>query len=276
MAAFASFTTESKLQVYAACFLFFSILFGGYIISGDAIPKYFIWLYYLNPFQWAYNALILNEVYSGQYENPRAILEANGFVDLKDSVLNGVWIWWGILFLVVYFFTCTAVTAIGLTCSAKRRLGGGDVFGAAPEDIDDGNGSVIAEDSRESSLTRLSFQKVTLTFQGLSYEVKASTSNEKLSLLKEVSGVFYPGRMCAIMGEVGAECIQFWDVFIFHYYSKHCHLDLFLSEWGWQNHFDGCNCPSENSWDCHRICLPERLATRLNFVSKMQRLCGTV
>jgi hypothetical protein len=221
MAAFASFASESKLQVYAACFLFFSILFGGYIISGDAIPKYFIWLYYLDPFQWAYNALILNEVYSGRYENPSAILDANGFVDLKDSVLKGDWIWWGVLFLAIYFLTCTAITAIGLTCSAKRRLGGGDIFGAAPEDVDDGTSSVVADDSRDAPLARLSFQQVTLTFQGLSYEVKASTSNEKLLLLKDVSGVFYPGRMCALMGEVGAECIRFEGIAISHC-TKHC------------------------------------------------------
>jgi hypothetical protein len=221
MAAFASFASESKLQLYAACFLFFSILFGGYIISGDAIPKYFIWLYYLNPFQWAYNALILNEVYSGRYENPRAMLEANGFVDLKDAVLKGDWIWWGVLFLTFYFLTCTVITAIGLTCSAKRRLGRGDVFGTAPEDFGVRNGSLVAEDSIAGSLARLSFQQVTLTFQGLSYEVKPSTSNEKLSLLKDVSGVFYPGRMCAIMGEVSLKLIRLRDIIIL-LYSKCC------------------------------------------------------
>jgi ABC-2 type transporter len=255
MATFASFASESKLQVYAACFLFFSILFGGYIISGDAIPKYFIWLYYLNPFQWAYNALILNEVYSGRYENPSAILEANGFVDLKESVLKGAWIWWGVLFLVIYFLTCTAMTAIGLTCSAKRRLGGGGIVGAAPEDVDDGNDSVIAEDSTAAALARLSFQQVTLTFKGLSYEVKASTSNERLLLLKEVSGVFYPGRMCAIMGEVSADFIRRRDILIFHY-IEHCFFDCSLAEWGRKNDLDGCDCPSKNDWDCHRVCLP--------------------
>ena len=208
MAVFASFASESKLQVYAACFLFFSILFGGYIISGDAIPKYFIWLYYLDPFQWAYNALILNEVYSGRYENPQAILEANGFVDLNDAVLKGDWIWWGVLFLVLYFLSCTVLTAIGLTLSARRRLGGGAIVGAAPELSDDTNKSERGDSTKVASRAKLSFQPVILSFQDLSYEVKASTSNEKLVLLKEVCGVFRPGRMCALMGEV---CIK-------HYY----------------------------------------------------------
>lgn len=204
MAAFASFASESKLQVYAACFLFFSILFGGYIISGDAIPKYFIWLYYLNPFQWAYNALILNEVYSGRYENPQAILEANGFVDLGDAVLKGDWIWWGVLFLVVYFLSCIAITAVGLAHSAKRRLGGGAIVGAAPEDSNDECSSVFADDSSQVSMSRFSFRPVTLSFKQLSYEVKASTSSERLLLLNDISGIFYPGRMCALMGEVSA------------------------------------------------------------------------
>lgn len=210
MAAFASFASESKLQVYAACFLFFSILFGGYIISGDAIPKYFIWLYYLNPFQWAYNALILNEVYSGRYENPQAILEANGFVNLGDAVLKGDWIWWGLLFLVVYFLSCTTITAVGLAYSAKRRLGGGAIVGAAPEDMNDECSSVSADDSTQVSMSRFSFRPVTLSFKQLSYEVKASTSSERLLLLNDISGIFYPGRMCALMGEVSASQFFHW------------------------------------------------------------------
>jgi ABC-type multidrug transport system fused ATPase/permease subunit len=202
MAAFASFTTESKLQVFAACFLFFSILFGGYIISGDSIPDYFIWLYYLDPFQWTYSALILNEAYSGRYENPEALLRANGFVRLNDDVLTGDWIWWGIFSLLIYFILCTVVTAVGLTYSAKRKVGGHAVLGVAPEDslIRDGSDSESEEDS---SQRKLLFQPVTLSFEDLCYEVKASTSNEKLMLLKNINGTFYPGRMCALMGESG-------------------------------------------------------------------------
>ncbi|KAG7358645.1 ABC-2 type transporter [Nitzschia inconspicua] len=231
MAAFASFASESKLQVYAACFLFFSILFGGYIISGDAIPTYFIWLYYLNPFQWAYNALILNEVYSGRYENPQAILEANGFVDLKNAVLKGDWIWWGVLFLVMYFLTCTVITAVGLTYSARRRLGGGAIVGAAPDDAAEGHSSVAAEDSTQTSIVAFSFQPVTLTFQNLSYEVKASTSNEKLQLLKGISGVFHPGRMCALMGESGAGKTTLMDVIALRKNTGSVVGSVFLNGW---------------------------------------------
>jgi ABC-2 type transporter len=255
MAAFASFAAESKLQVYASCFLFFSILFGGYIISGDAIPKYFIWLYYLDPFQWAYNALILNEVYSGRYENPQAILEANGFVDLRDAVLKGDWIWWGVLFLVIYFLSCTAVTAIGLTYSARRRIGGGSIVGAAPEEVGHGNSSVAGEDSAEATLTRFSFQPVVLTFQNLSYEVKASTSNERLQLLKDISGVFHPGRMCALMGEV-RDISCFFCGNLPALINSRVHLSAVNAERGGQDDSDGRHSTSEKHGYCIRVCLP--------------------
>ena len=46
----------------------------------------------------------------------------------------------------------------------------------------------------------LPFIPVNLTFSNLVYEVKASTGNETLRLLNEVSGVFKAGRLCALMG----------------------------------------------------------------------------
>ena len=58
MAMFASFATEAKLQVYSAITLFFAILFSGFIVPVDTIPSFFLFLYWLNPFAWAYNAAL--------------------------------------------------------------------------------------------------------------------------------------------------------------------------------------------------------------------------
>jgi ABC-type multidrug transport system ATPase subunit len=214
MAAFASFASESRLQVYAACFLFVSILFCGFLISPDVLPEYFLVFWYMNPFQWCYSAVILNEVYSGRWENPEAILEANGFVTLRNSVKSGHWIWWGVLFVVCYFVTCTVWTAVGLARSARRRIGGEAFVGAAPEDSWNGEDNSITgnETVAEAAQARYLFQPVTLSFKDLCYEVKASTTNDKLVLLKGISGIFHPGRMCALMGESGAGKTTLLDV----------------------------------------------------------------
>ncbi len=76
------------------------------------------------------------------------------------------------------------------------------MVGAAPEESGSGSNSLAGDDVTEASQARFSFVPVSLSFRDLSYEVKASTSNENLILLKGVSGVFHPGRMCALMGEV--------------------------------------------------------------------------
>jgi ABC-type bacteriocin/lantibiotic exporter with double-glycine peptidase domain len=48
------------------------------------------------------------------------------------------------------------------------------------------------------------FKPVTLTFEDVCYDVKASTGKETLRLLHNVNGVFAAGRMCALMGSSGA------------------------------------------------------------------------
>jgi ABC-type multidrug transport system fused ATPase/permease subunit len=197
MALFASFGTNAQVQVYGACTLFFAILFSGFIIPLDTIPNYFSWIYWLNPFAWAYNALILNEVYSGRWSNPDAILIANGFVKSDGSVLDAAYIGWGVLYMTIYWIVCCICTALGLTYATDSN-GAGAVL---EKIVDSGD---VQETNQDQSIIVIPFKPLTLSFQNLCYEVTASTSKEKLMLLKNVNGIFHPGRMCALMGSSGA------------------------------------------------------------------------
>lgn len=53
------------------------------------------------------------------------------------------------------------------------------------------------------SATDIPFQKVNLTFKHMHYTVTASTSNEKLELLKGIDGFVEAGKMTALMGSSG-------------------------------------------------------------------------
>ena len=197
MAMFASFATEAKLQVYSAITLFFAILFSGYIVPVDTIPSYYVFLYWLNPFAWAYNALIVNEVYSGREEDPTAIMIANGFVTPDGEVFDRSWIGWSIVYMVTYWGCCTVGTALGLTywrASTKISL--------KPHS----NETIESEETNVETTNKIEipFKALTLSFQDVCYEVTASKSKEKLLLLQNVNGVFRPGRMCALMGTSGA------------------------------------------------------------------------
>ena len=65
---------------------------------------------------------------------------------------------------------------------------------------------IIEEDDTEEKETGdannqalAAFTPVNLSFHDMSYEVKASKGSGKLRLLRNVSGIFRSGRMCALM-----------------------------------------------------------------------------
>jgi hypothetical protein len=51
-----------------------------------------------------------------------------------------------------------------------------------------------------SQAASLEIKGVTLTFKNINYTVKASTSNDELHLLKNISGHFPAGKLTALMG----------------------------------------------------------------------------
>lgn len=61
------------------------------------------------------------------------------------------------------------------------------------------------EDDEEVDVSDVAipFQKVNLTFRDMRYTVTASTSNEKLELLKGIDGFIEAGKMTALMGSSG-------------------------------------------------------------------------
>jgi hypothetical protein len=139
----------------------------------------------------------LNEVYSGRWSNPDAILIANGFVKSDGSVLDAAYIGWGVLYMTIYWIVCCICTALGLTYATDSN-GAGAVL---EKIVDSGD---VQETNQDQSIIVIPFKPLTLSFQNLCYEVTASTSKEKLMLLKNVNGIFHPGRMCALMGSSGA------------------------------------------------------------------------
>lgn len=189
LAVFGSFANGSTMQAYSACVILFMMLFGGFIIAPNAIPNYYSWVYWWNPFAWMYRALIVNEFRSPRWEQPDAELETIGFVTPGGEPFGQEWIGYGFCYMVLYYLLCCVLTAIGLTFVRNE---GGVALGptSTKDDENDNQGEAI----------KIAFKPVTLSFHDLCYEVTASTKKEKLRLLKSVNGVFRTGRMCALMG----------------------------------------------------------------------------
>jgi hypothetical protein len=53
-------SNKAGVQGAASIILFISTLFGGFIVAPSVIPDYYSWIYWWNPFAWAYRALVVN------------------------------------------------------------------------------------------------------------------------------------------------------------------------------------------------------------------------
>lgn len=72
--------------------------------------------------------------------------------------------------------------------------------GIEHDEENDGAEENIGSTTEDSTLKTIG---ATLTFKDVNYVVTASTSNEKLHLLKGISGYFAAGKMTALMGSSG-------------------------------------------------------------------------
>jgi hypothetical protein len=139
-----------------------------------------------------YRGLIVNEFYSGRWENVDQVLTNAGFVGYDGEPYGKEWIGYAFAYLLPYWLLCAVFTALGLTFC--RNTGGSQSSSMdALKDAD-----VTA--SKSERAIQIPFKPVTLSFRDVCYDVTASTSSEKLRLLSNVSGIFRPGRLCALMG----------------------------------------------------------------------------
>lgn len=187
MALYASFASADQVQVYGACTLLAMMLFCGFILPPNEIPNYYSWIYWWNPFAWAYRALVVNEFRNPTWDDPDEILQANGFVEYNGAAFPRAWVGYGFAYMVPYWLLCVVLSAIGLSSAHHSTKASVDVSENTAS-VSEGGGEV-----------KIPFKPVALSFHDICYEVTASTTKKQLKLLKNVNGVFSPGRMCALM-----------------------------------------------------------------------------
>jgi ABC-type multidrug transport system fused ATPase/permease subunit len=194
LAMFASFANENSLQAYNSCFLLLLTLFSGFIIAPDAIPSWLSFFYWWNPFAWAYRALLINEFYSDRYENPATVLAQLGFLTPNGHVYGQEWLGLYFAYMIPYTMLCITGTGVGLQFFRVRSSGASPTV---PINVEHDADTI-------SSPVDIPFIAVNLSFHGIKYEVTASTSKERLTLLQSVNGIFRAGRLTALMGSSGA------------------------------------------------------------------------
>ena len=189
---FASFGSAAQVQVYSSVTLLAMMLFGGFILPPDTIPDYFLWLYWWNPFAWAYRALVVNEFYSERWNDPSKILSDAGFIDPTDTIYRTDWIGYSFLMMMPYTLLCCVLSAICLMYSGDHGNTNSESVATKTKRVSEGGNQI-------SAAVDIPFKAVKLSFHNMCYQVTASTTNEQLSLLNNISGIFRPGQMCALM-----------------------------------------------------------------------------
>jgi hypothetical protein len=189
---FASFGSAAQVQVYSSVTLLTMMLFGGFILPPDTIPHYFLWLYWWNPFAWAYRALVVNEFWNDRWDDPNKILRDAGFVDPTKQIYRTDWIGYSFLVMIPYILLCCTLSAVCLTYS-------GDHGSTNAESVSTKANRASESENDISAAVEIPFKPVKLSFNNMCYQVTASTTSEQLSLLNNVSGIFRPGQMCALM-----------------------------------------------------------------------------
>jgi len=174
-------------------------LFSGFMVFPSVIPRFYYWVYYINPMAWTLQGLVSNEFMSSKYKGMDGIVA----LQIRGFQVGREWIWYPFAFLIPFFILSGFV--LGLVCRYVR---------IEPEvaSVKNKNRVRIGNVEEAPESFNLPFTPVDLSFEKLVYEVKASTGKETLKLLNEVSGVFGAGRMVALMGSSGAGKTTLMDV----------------------------------------------------------------
>ena len=182
----------------------------GFTVQPDVIPAYWIWVYWCNYFAWCFRGLVVNEFASGRYsaivDTPEgqvtqgeALLIQFGFVDSDDDPYSFEWAGWGVLFAML---CCICVFICSVICLSGLRFETGKSLATDKGEVD--NEDDDEDDETTANDVEIPFKRVDLTFKNIHYVVKASTSDEKLELLKGIDGFVAAGQMTALMGSSGA------------------------------------------------------------------------
>ncbi|XP_047342131.1 pleiotropic drug resistance protein 2-like [Impatiens glandulifera] len=210
-------------------------ILGGFIVSKDDLQPWMKWAYYLSPMMYGQNAIAINEFLSKRWSTPNTDSRYDqptvGMVLLKEGGLfyQEHWYWISIAALVsfsVLFNACfiASLTYLNPPSGNKHTIADDDV----EEDGERKNRSVELHEFQSVSSGNggkrnrgmvLPFQPLSLAFDHVNYfvdmpsEMKSQGIEEnRLQLLRDVSGAFRPGVLTALVGVSGAGKTTLMDV----------------------------------------------------------------
>ncbi|KAL6645521.1 hypothetical protein ACP70R_017129 [Stipagrostis hirtigluma subsp. patula] len=237
-------------NVFGSSMLLVVMVLGGFILERDKVKKWWIWGYWVSPMMYAQNAISVNEMLGHSWDKILYSTASNETLGIQVLKSRGVfteakWYWIGfgamlgftILFNTLFTLTLTFLSPNGNSWPSVSEEELKEKHANVEGEVLDGNH--VASDStrwpigktkNDSAMVEdgsgptqkgmlLPFVPLSLTFENIRYsvdmpqEMKAQRiDDDRLELLKGVSGSFRPGVLTALMGVSGAGKTTLMDV----------------------------------------------------------------
>ncbi|TYI89718.1 hypothetical protein E1A91_D03G074600v1 [Gossypium mustelinum] len=228
------------------------LVMGGFILTRDDVKKWWKWGYWISPLMYAQNAIAVNEFLGKSWRHvPPNSTEPLGVLVMKSRGIfpEPHWYWIGVgaligyCFLFNFLFTLAlkyldpfgkpqavisketlaeriaSKTGENIELSSRGRDSSERRTGASSRSLSWKVTSVNEANQKRKRGMVLPFEPLSMSFDEIKYavdmpqEMKAQgISEERLELLKGVSGAFRPGVLTALMGVSGAGKTTLMDV----------------------------------------------------------------
>ncbi|XP_022777146.1 pleiotropic drug resistance protein 1-like [Durio zibethinus] len=225
-----TFSSFSLLVLFANC---------GYVLSQDEVKKWWIWGYWISPMMYSQNAIVINEFLGESWNHViPSTAEPLGVLVLKSRgfFTEAYWYWIGVGALVGFilvFNFCYTLALTYLNALDESRCVKSEAQSNEDDDRSEGEAQLLPQGTAELLRSKaesdtirdrkkgmiLPFQQHCITFEEITYavdmpqEMKAQgVTEDRLVLLRGVSGAFRPGILTALMGVSGAGKTTLMDV----------------------------------------------------------------